>query len=115
LALKISPVEQEKHIYVKDGCSTIKISLNDILYIESDKNYIHIFTKKEKITCRYSLEWIMQRLPPCQFIQTHRSFIINSYHIKKLTYKTVYLEEGEVPISKSNYARMLEFIKTKSE
>ncbi len=113
LALKVNPTEEEKHLLVKDSYSTVKIRLNDILYIESNGNYIHIFTKKEKITCRQSLEWAKEQLPAYQFIQTHRSFIINSYQIKKVTYKSVYLEEIEVPISKSNYAKIIEFIQAK--
>lgn len=113
LALKVNPTEEEKYLLVKDSYSTVKIRLNDILYIESNGNYIHIFTKKGKITCRQSLEWAKEQLPAYQFIQTHRSFIINSYQIKKVTYKSVYLEEIEVPISKSNYAKIIEFIQAK--
>ncbi len=115
LALKISPAEEEKHLLVKDGLSTVKIYLNDILYVESQGNYIQISTKKEKITCRQSLEWVKEQLPAYQFIQTHRSFIINSYHIQKLTYKAAYVNDKEVPVSKSNYARILEFMRLKKE
>jgi two-component system response regulator LytT len=93
----------------------VKIPLNDILFIESNGNYIQVVTKKEKITCRQSLEWAREQLPAYQFIQTHRSFIINSYHIKRVTYKTVYLEDIEVPVSKSNYARILEFLQAKKQ
>lgn len=115
LALKVSPSEEEKHLLVKDSFSTVKIPLTDILYIESNGNYIQIITKKEKITCRQSLEWAREQLPTYQFIQSHRSFIINTYHIKRVTSKTVYLEECEVPISKSNYGKLLEFIQGQNQ
>ena len=114
LALKVSPNEDEKHLLVKDSSSTVKIQLADILYIESNGNYIQIVTGKEKITCRQSLEWAKEQLPAYQFIQTHRSFIINTYHIKKVTNKTVYLGDKEVPVSKSNYAKIVEFIQAKN-
>lgn len=113
LALKVNQTEVENHLLVKDSFSTVKIPINDILYIESNGNYIQIITKKEKITCRQSLEWALEQLPSYQFIQTHRSFIINSFHISRITYKTVYFDEKEVPISKSNAAKVLEFIQTK--
>ncbi|MBV9986503.1 MAG: response regulator transcription factor [Chitinophagaceae bacterium] len=113
LALKVSPAEEEKYLVVKDSHSTVKVLLNDILYVESSGNYIQIFTKKGKIICRQSLEWARDQLPSHQFIQTHRSFIVNSHQLSRVSYKTAFVGNTEVPISKSYYSRILEFVRTK--
>jgi len=86
----------------KDGYTTIKLSLSEIDYVESDGNYIHIHTKQKKYTLRNSLEWFKQSVPDDLFVQTQRSFIVNRGKITKATSKSVFINEIEIPISRNN-------------
>jgi two-component system response regulator LytT len=86
----------------KDAYTTVKVLLDDINYVESDGNYIHIFTKQKKYTLRNSLEWFKERVPSELFHQTQRSFVVNITKITKTTSKSVFINTIEIPISRGN-------------
>jgi DNA-binding LytR/AlgR family response regulator len=111
IALKTTDATEEKYLLVKDSGSTMRIALNDILYIESNGNYIIIYTKKEKVISRHSLEWVQEHLPAHQFIRVHRSFIINIHAVAKTTSKTVFIGDIEIPVSRTNISKLTEYLK----
>jgi two-component system, LytTR family, response regulator LytT len=90
----------------KDGYATIKILVDDINYVESDGNYIHIFTEQKKYTLRNSLEWFKQNVPAEIFHQTQRSFIVNITKITKATSKSVFINATEIPVSRSSQFKL---------
>ena len=67
----------KEYIFIQADYSTIKIFLNDILYIEGLKDYlkIHIIEKKPILTLM-TLKAMEEKLPEKKFIRVHRSFII---------------------------------------
>ena len=82
-----------------------KIMLEDILYLESDKNVVYIYTKKEFIRRYASLKNLQKALPPMYFVQTHKSFIINLVEIDDIIGNTIKTRNDkgeivEVPISR---------------
>ena len=70
-------------ILIKDGFEEIKLSLDDLLFIKSDGNYIDIYTNTRKISIRESLEKFYEKLDENQFLRIHRSIIINQNKISK--------------------------------
>lgn len=93
---------QDKFIVVKDGYSEIKIMLDTILYVQSDDNYIHIFTSTKKYTVRNSLDWFKENTPSEMFFRTHRSYIVNLSKITKNTSRSVFIDDIEIPVSRGN-------------
>lgn len=96
----------EKFIVVKDGYSEIKIMLDAILYVQSDDNYIHIYTTSKKYTVRNSLEWFRENTPPETFHRTHRSYIVNVDKITKSTARSVFIGTDEIPVSRGNQVKL---------
>jgi DNA-binding LytR/AlgR family response regulator len=74
---------------IKDGFDLIKIEINSIFYVQSERNYIDIFFDQGKRSIRHSLEWFMQNVPEKQFMRIHRSFIVNISRVTKITGSTV--------------------------
>ncbi len=66
-------------IFIKNKNKLIKITIDSILFAYTDtKNYCTIVTEDEqKLTVRNSIIGLKQLLTHTQFIQTHRSYIIN--------------------------------------
>ena len=62
-----------------------KIVLQDILYLESDRNYITVVTKTQKLSYIDSLKNWKEKLPGSIFIQTHKSYIINRKFVDKIS------------------------------
>jgi two-component system response regulator LytT len=88
-------------ITVKDGYDYLKLSYDEILYIKSDNNYIDILTKSKKYTVRQSLEGFLNNVDKTIFRKIHRSYVINKTFITKITSKSVFLNEIEIPLSRN--------------
>jgi len=66
------------HLFVKSEYKLVRIQLDDILYIESQHEYIKIhLLNNPPVTTHISLKSIEEQLPATQFMRVHRSFIVN--------------------------------------
>ncbi|MGZ4098977.1 MAG: LytR/AlgR family response regulator transcription factor [Bacteroidia bacterium] len=98
LKLENSQVKHENFIFIKSGYDTIKIRLQDIIYIEAQRDYIQIFTKEKKIMTLMSMKDILNMLPPDNFARIHRSFIVAIDKISGFSGKKVFVETKEIPV-----------------
>ena len=89
-----------KQLIIKDGFEEIILSLDDLLFIKSDRNYIDIYTSSKKISLRESLEKFYEKLDKKQFLRIHRSILINRDKISKKTASSVFINNVELPISR---------------
>ncbi|WP_298897146.1 LytTR family DNA-binding domain-containing protein [uncultured Psychroserpens sp.] len=85
-------------IIVKSGYEKHQISIDDILYLEKDGNYMVYHTLKKKILARETINTALERLPE-MFIQTHKSFIVSIQHIEVLESKYIYISDVKIPVS----------------
>ncbi|MFZ6025183.1 MAG: LytR/AlgR family response regulator transcription factor [Bacteroidota bacterium] len=115
IQLALKPVIQSDSAYlmIKENNEIIKIKLDEILYIESNSNYIFVFTKTKKVVTRQSLEWAELQLPKNQFIRIHRSYIVNIQAVEKLSSKFVYINQVELPVSRTHSSKINEYILSK--
>jgi DNA-binding LytR/AlgR family response regulator len=101
-AIQLSIVKNKpSSIIVKDGFQSVKIDLNDILFIKSDNVYIDIQTITKKITIRKSLDTFLKELNDANFIKVHRSYVVNKTKIKTKKTTSVFVENFEIPISRN--------------
>ena len=88
----------------------IRIAFNDMLFIDSIKDYVRIHTINDTIITKDKISAFVQRLPS-SFMRVHRSYIINTEKIAALTAKDVVLLGGmEIPIGAS-YKEKMKLIK----
>ncbi len=88
-----------------------KIIMNDIVYIESDRNYITIITKEKKLSFLDSLKNWNEKLPGKIFIQVHKSFIINSQYVEKISGNELFITKAKIPIGRTYKKKLLQFLK----
>ena len=74
--------------------------LQDILYVESMKDYVKIITSNSTIISRQSISSVEAMLPEKEFIRTHRSFIVSLQKIRSFTQELIEIEKTEIPIGK---------------
>jgi len=97
-------------IFVKSDKKIIKIQIDDIQYVEAYGNYIKIFTE-EMILTPQTLTDFLKKLPP-DFIQIHKSFVINFNSLKLIDGNQIVLQnDAKLPIGKSFKKTVLEKIK----
>jgi len=77
-----------------------KLTLNAILYIESDRNYITVVTNTQKLSYIDSLKNWIEKLPQNQFIQVHKSFIINTKFVTKISGNLIFVNDYKIPIGR---------------
>ncbi len=103
----------DEFILVKSGIKNYKINTNDIIYIESLKDYIKINTTGDKnITSKYKIGDIQQELNQDNFLRIHRSFIINTSKITAFTLNEIEVGGIEVPIGASYKDDVLLYLET---
>jgi len=85
-----------------------KITLDEILYIESLKDYIRIYTRDEMIITKETTSGFEQRLPSDSFLRIHRSFIINVEKIEMISYDEISLGRHTIPIGRSYREEVME-------
>lgn len=99
--------ENEETIFLNVDKTLHKITLSSILYIESDRNYITVVTENQKLSYIDSLKnWIV-KLPESQFVQVHKSFIINSKFVDKISGNTIFVKTNKIPIGRTYKQELL--------
>ena len=78
----------------------MKVLLNDILYIESLKDYIKIHQAAVAHTIKHSIA-AFQKILDERFLRIHRSFVINTDKITAYTKHNVEIGDIEIPIGES--------------
>lgn len=111
--VKIKESVPDEFILVKSGIKNYKINTNDIVYIESLKDYIKINTVGDKnITSKYKIGDIQEELNGDHFLRIHRSFIINTTKITAFTMNEIEVNNIEIPIGASYKEDVLLYLKT---
>jgi DNA-binding LytR/AlgR family response regulator len=88
--------ESKDFIFLNVQKKKVKILFADILYIESQREYIRIVTTKKEFLTKLSTHEIEELLPAHLFKRIHRSFIVS---VKKIeSYNSEMVEVGGVSI-----------------
>ncbi|KZS42391.1 two-component system response regulator [Aquimarina aggregata] len=104
-----NPVEltsNDAFFFVNVNKKHIKIWYNDVLYIESLKDYIKIHTTHQKIVVKSNIGKIEPQLPEEHFVRIHRSYIIAIDKITAYTQKDIEIDNIEIPIGSSYAAKV---------
>jgi two-component system response regulator LytT len=89
------------YLHIKDNYHFIKIPLQDILWFQSDKNYVEVMTTEKKYIIRNSLKRLMEQLPTTDFVKCYKQFIININHVKSFNSYAVEINGHQIPISRT--------------
>jgi DNA-binding LytR/AlgR family response regulator len=88
-----------------------KFFVNDILYIESWKDYIKIFLSSGKnFLVKQSISSMENLLSEHRFIRVHRSYIISLEKISGYNHSDIQLGEKEIPIGRLYKQKVMEAI-----
>ena len=87
-------------IYLRVDRKMMKILLDDILYIESDKDYVKVFTPRGFIITRQTIASVEAMLSASRFTRIHRSYIVSLSKIASFTHEIVEIGNKELPIGK---------------
>jgi two-component system, LytTR family, response regulator len=99
--------ETKDFIFLNVQKRKVKISFPEIIYIESQREYIKIVTTKKTYISKMSTKEIESILPSNLFKRIHRSFIISIDKIESYTADSIELNGISIPIGRG-YKDVLE-------
>lgn len=92
--------EKKDFIFLNVQKKKVKILFSEIVYIESQREYVKIVTTKKDYTSKISTHEIESLLPVNLFRRIHRSFIISIPRIESYTAEIVEVNGVSIPIGR---------------
>lgn len=98
---QITDSANQGFLYFRSERKMVKVFLDDMVYIESLKDYIKIHRVADNpLMVKQSISTIEAMLPPDLFIRIHRSFIISKNKVTAFTPHDVEIGNIEIPIGR---------------
>ncbi len=108
------PGEYLKRIVVKTGHKIKFISTDEIIYIESQDDYVMIYTKEARYIKQSTMKFFESGLEPDKFLRIHRSYIVNVDEIKQIepyekeSFIAILKNDAKLKISKAGFKNLKE-------
>lgn len=107
-----SPFILSDCIFVRHREKMVKVAIQDILYIEAERNYCRIYSKTKEYLLVITLKGLDEKLPDKYFLRIHRSFVVNISHIDEIATSYVVIARKAIPLSKSLKEELLKRLQT---
>jgi len=104
-------IESKDHFFVRTNHQLEKVVISEILYIESKREYICIYTKSRRYLINKSMNSMEENLSADVFMRVHRSYIINLAQVKKINGNLVLIGEKKIPVGATYRKRFSDRIK----
>ncbi|MFI3306524.1 MAG: LytTR family transcriptional regulator DNA-binding domain-containing protein, partial [Rikenellaceae bacterium] len=90
-----------EHIFVRSECRSVRVTLSEILYIESRREYMDIHLSSGEVVSTISnVSTMHDKLPKARFIKAHRSFIVNLDNVSVVENHSIIFDKQRIPVSK---------------
>ena len=81
----------DRFLYIRADRKMVKIMVNEILYIESMKDYIRVFLVNGQVITKQTITAIEAMLPQEEFMRVHRSFIVAHKKITAYNQNSIFI------------------------
>ncbi len=96
-----STLPERPYLFFNVSKKKVKMFLDEILYIESLKEYIKVFSKDKTILTKFQLGEIEDILNKNNFLRVHRSFIVAKDKIDAFSATDIEINGLQIPIGRS--------------
>lgn len=90
-----APPPSDAIVTLESLSGIVKLQQDDILWVQADDNYVEVGTRNEVWRCRMTLRAMHDLVDPEQFIQTHRSALVNTKYVRQVMANRVVLVNGQ--------------------
>ncbi|KIO78219.1 transcriptional regulator [Pedobacter lusitanus] len=98
--------KEDGFVFIRDSNIVKRIKINDILYMEANKDYVKIYLSNQTYSIHSSLKSVEEKLSQNIFLRIHRSFIINISKVDTIKGGTLIINNNMIPVSDA-YRSML--------
>lgn len=110
------PAEPADRVVLKTGSDIHFIKTADIIWIESQADFVKVHTTGAAQMVRETLQNLEQRVDPAKFLRIHRSSLVNLDHVKKVTpslygdYTVMMSDDTKLRLSRKNRGKLKQLI-----
>lgn len=91
---------QEDRIFIRNNNKLVKVMLDEILYVEADRNYCKIITPDQSYLVVSPMNKLCEKIDSKNFIRIHRSFVVNFSKLEAVAESYVEVKGKLIPIGK---------------
>ena len=93
---------KDQHIFVRANGQMINLIPSEVNYIQSEGNYVYIFTTMRKLAIRSSIKNVLTKLESDLFQQVHRGFAVNVLKINEFSISQNYVQinSNRIPVGR---------------
>ncbi|CAA0156835.1 LytR/AlgR family response regulator transcription factor [Tenacibaculum maritimum] len=102
--------DQDSFIFLKVEKKLVKVKYVNMLYIQSLKDYIKVYTEEGNYIVHKSLTNILEELPSQKFLRIHRSYIISLEKVKSIEGNSVEIGTVRIPIGRKYISQAKQII-----
>ncbi|WP_028297570.1 LytR/AlgR family response regulator transcription factor [Olivibacter sitiensis] len=104
---------EERYLFLKVDYKLVRVDFDQILYVESYKDYVKVHTVKEDapLTSLASLKSVVEKLPKNEFTRIHRSFVVANSKIDAISRNGVEIGRQHIPVGdqyKEDFKQLLQ-------
>jgi len=99
-------------IFVRHNGKMVKLLLDDILYIEADRNYSNIVTSTGNYLVSTTLKAVENKMKNHMFLRVHRSYMVNISKLDVVADNHLEINRKVIPLSKSFKEHLLKHLHT---
>ncbi len=92
--------ETDRFLYFRADRKMVKVMVDEILYVESLKDYVRIVTATRQVVAKQTITSLEEMLPEDAFLRIHRSFIVARTKIDSFSPNHVEAGGKELPIGR---------------
>lgn len=89
------------YFFVKHNYRFNKFSIDELLFAESDNNYIKLVTTNKKLALRVSLQYIADKFRHPALVRVHRGYIVNIKNIDNFNEEEIIIGPHQIPIGRN--------------
>jgi DNA-binding LytR/AlgR family response regulator len=99
------------YLFIKTDNKLEKVNLQELLFVEAMENYVALYTPDKKLVTHSTLKALQEKLPSGQFIQPHKSYVVNIQCIQSIEGNILHVGgKYQIPISKYQKEEIMERI-----
>ena len=104
--------DESGYLNIREGRRVYHICTDDIMYLQAYGDYVRIFCRDQTLMPKEKLSVLKIQLPN-NFIQVHRSYIVNRGEIRFLEENILQVASFKIPVSASYKSHLINFLNQK--
>lgn len=105
------PADANPFLFLKIDRRNVKIRINDILYVESLRDYIKVNSKEQSYVSKQRISMLEGMLPDKEFLRIHRSYLVSLSKVDSYHSYGIRVNGHELPIGRNYKKEVYEKLK----